>query len=340
MKNKIVNIVVIIISTCIFLSFFIFSNGINSLIKVFKTINVYWIIIAILCMICFWFMETVIIYIITKSIYNSIPNLFNKSIKFAMIGQFFGAVTPLQSGSQAAQLYSMTESGIPGGSSGSILMIKFIIHQASLTLYSLIVLIFKFNYFNKKLSYFIYFCVFGFIFNILLILLAILFAVNKNITTKIVNFIVRILGKIKIIKDTKKAIERFKTEMLSFHENAFIIAKKKKMCLYASIFTFMQWTFFYSIPYFIYRSFGMNSADIYTMISAQVFLTMIMSCIPLPGAAGGAEGGFYTIYNIFFKNGTVMPGIFIWRIITYYSCIAIGSIFTIMLPNKNKKHKF
>jgi len=71
------------------------------------------------------------------------------------------------------------------------------------------------------------------------------------------------------------------------------------------------------------------------MISAQVFLTMFMSCIPIPGAEGGAEAGFYLIFGIFFKASSIVPAIFIWRLITYYLTIAVGSIFTVLLPNRS-----
>ena len=65
-----------------------------------------------------------------------------------------------------------------------------------------------------------------------------------------------------------------------------------------------------------------------------------MAIIPLPGAEGGAEGGFYLIYSLFFKSDTIITAIFIWRILTYYSSIAIGSIFTLVFPNANlKKNK-
>ena len=112
------------------------------------------------------------------------------------------------------------------------------------------------------------------------------------------------------------------------------------MCFYASTFTFLQWIAFFSIPYCIYRSFGFNSADILTMITGQIFLMNFMAIIPLPGGEGGAEGGFYLIYSLFFKSDTIITAIFIWRVLTYYSSIAIGSIFTLVLPNAHlKKNK-
>lgn len=341
MKNKIFNLIVII-SACIFLSFFVFSNGLTSLVHQFKTLSFYWLIIALLCIITFWMLETIILYIITKILYTT-RGLFIKLLKVAMIGQFFSAITPLQSGGQPAQLYAMTENGMPPGYSGSILAIKFIIHQATFTFYSLLVLLLKFNYFNSKIQYFIYLSIFGFIVNFA-ILFALLFLVsnkmaNNKIGNKILLFILRFLKKIKIIKDVASTYEELKKELISFHESAVYITKNIKICLYSSILTFLQWTTYYAIPYCIYRSFGLNSTDIWTMIAAQVFLTLFMSFIPLPGAAVGAEGGFFVIFGIFFKGSTLVPAMFLWRIITYYLTIGVGGLFTVILPNTDKNIK-
>lgn len=334
MRNKIFNLIVVIVSSCIFLSFFVFSHGLNDLMKI-KALDIKWIIIAIICIVVFWLLESILLFVITKTLYRA-KNLFVKSLKFAMIGQFFSAITPFQSGMQPAQLYAMTENGIPGGYSGSILMVKFIIHQTTLTIYSILVLITNYYYFNSKISYFLYFCIFGFIINSLIIVIAVLFSVNDKLTNKLLLFLLRFLHKIKIVKNINSTHQKLQEELISFHESSAYIAKHIGMCISATFLTFLQWTSFYAIPYCVYRSFGFNSASIWTMICAQVFLTLFMSFIPLPGAEGGAEGGFYIIYGIFFKGNTLVPAIFVWRIITYYLTIGVGGIFTLILPNAKK----
>ena len=69
------------------------------------------------------------------------------------------------------------------------------------------------------------------------------------------------------------------------------------------------------------------------MLSAQTLVMLIVSITPLPGGAGGAEGGFILFFKMFFKEN-ILPGVLLWRIITFYSCILIGSLFTIHLPKK------
>lgn len=332
MRNKIFNIIVMLLSVVIFISFFVYSNGYNLLKKRLKTMDKGWLLGALLCMGIFWLLETMIIYIISKSIYI-IPNLFIKSLKFAMTGQFFGVITPFSSGSQPAQLYAMIDNEIPIGHSGSILMVKFIIHQIILTIYSILVMVFKFNYFNSRIPHFLYFCIFGFVFNTSIIFFAVFFSVSTKLSKKFLCIVLKGLNKIRLVKDIDSTYEKFEKDLISFHENSIFLTKNIALCIFASILTFLQWTVYYSVPYFIYKSFGFNEVSIVTMIAAHVFLTMFMSCIPLPGAEGGAEGGFYIVFGLFFKASTIVPAIFIWRMIINYLCIAVSGIFTVILPN-------
>jgi hypothetical protein len=336
MKNKIFNSIVIIVSACIFLSFFLFTKGLNSLIQELMTLNSLWLTLSFILMLLFWIFETLILYIITKEFYKT-DHLLSKCLKFEMIGQFFGAVTPFSAGSHPAQLYSMTESEIPAGIAGSILMIKFIIHQAINILILLLAFLFKFNYFNSRVNYFVYFCVSGLIVHIVIMIFMILFSINSKLTKNILMFIFKILKKFKLVKNTEDIYKKIEIELENFHKNISLITKNIGMCIYASIFTVLQWLAFFIIPYCIYRSFGFNSDDISTMIAAQIFLINFMAIIPLPGAEGGAEGGFYLIYSLFFKSGTIITAIFLWRVVTYYLSIAIGSIFTLVIPNPNLK---
>lgn len=336
MKNKKLNIIVVIISACIFFSFFIFNKGISSLLQELKSLNIYWMLLAILAIILFWTFETMILYIILKKLYIE-DHLFFKSIKLQMVGQFFGAITPLAAGSQPAQLYAMTESGISAGLSGSILMIKFMLHQLVNIFCLMIALLFRYNYFNLKIKYFQYFAILGVVINIAVMLFAILVVVNRKLTESILNFILRILGAIRILKNVEEKQRNIKEELKSFHKNALLMAEHIDMCIYVLCCTLLQWITYFSIPYFIYKSFGFNSEDLWTIMAAQVFLTVFMSAIPLPGAEGGAEGGFYVIFSLFFKTNTIITALFIWRILTYYLSIAVSSIFILAIPNTHFK---
>ncbi|RMD02553.1 UPF0104 family protein [Clostridium autoethanogenum] len=335
MKNKMFNIIVVFISACIFFLFFIFTKGIHSMIQELKSLDIHWISLAVIAVILFWTFETMILYTVMKKFYLGEHLLF-KSVKFQMVGQFFGAITPLGAGSHPSQLYAMTEAGMPAGLSGSILIIKFMIHEVVSMLFLVVALLFKFNYFNLKIKYFFYFAILGIVINIGVMLLAVSIVINKKLAKGIINFIVKLLGKIHIMKDIKSKQEKIENEIESFHKNAILIGKHIGMCAHALVYSLLQWTTYFSIPYFIYRSFGFNSTDLWTIMAAQVFLTVFMTAIPLPGAEGGAEGGFYVIFNLFFKAKTVIA-LFVWRMITYYLSIIVSSIFILAFPNVRLK---
>ncbi|ULO06202.1 flippase-like domain-containing protein [Paenibacillus sp. 19GGS1-52] len=336
MKKKIFSSIIVIVTACIFLSFFFFTKGLHSLIQELRTLDTSWILLSVICMLLFWFFEMLTLYVITKKLYN-IKNLLVRSIKFQMTGLFFGAISPFSAGSNPAQLYAMTENEIPAGIAGSILMIKFMIHQFINILILILAFLFKFNYFNSRVDYFPYLCILGLSIHVIIMVFSVMFSLNSKLTKSVLTLIFKVLKKTRLVKNTESTYKKIEIELENFHQNAFLIAKHIKMCIYASLFTFLQYLAFFSIPYCIYRSFGFNTADLWTLISAQIFLTNFMAIIPLPGAAGGAEGGFYLIYNMFFDASTILTAIFVWRVLTYYSTIAIGSIFTLVLPNAKKR---
>lgn len=328
MKNKIFNIIIIILSAAIFLYFLVFSHGIGYLIEQLKNLNYIWILLAVFSMFMYWAIESSILNIFTQSI--SFRQKFIDSFKITMVGQFFNSITPFASGGQPAQLYFMMKRGIKAGSASSILTMKLIVYQGVLTLYSLIAIILKFTFFKENLPDFFYISIIGFLINTGVILFLIMASVNTKVTKAILKVIFTFLNKIRLVKDVEKRLSKLEEELSNFHENAVEMSKNLEILIKCTVLTFVQLTSYFVIPYFIYRAFNMNSASFWNMIAAETFLNMIVSVIPLPGASGGSEGGFYLLFGLFFNPATIMPAVLLWRIITYYSCIAFGSIFAVL----------
>ena len=334
MKNKILNIVVLILSSIIFLYFFLYENGLNQLIGIMKTVNVFWLLTAISLMLIYWVFEIFIIHELTRLLF--LGQKVRKSIKAAMIGQFFGAITPFQTGAQPAVFYALVDEGIDTGSASSILMMKFIVHQTTMITYSLIIIVLKFSYFKSMISGLFYLCLLGFIFNLGIILISIMFSINRRFTKSLLIGAFKFLNKIKLVSKWEEAESKIEKSLNDFHNNATLIAQNYKVVIKVAIINTAQLTVFYVIPYFIYRSFNLVSASVWNMLSAQTFVMMIVSITPLPGGSGGAEGGFTLLFKLFFKEN-IFPAVVLWRIITYYSCIFIGALFVLHLPKNISK---
>ncbi|MBW9172391.1 lysylphosphatidylglycerol synthase transmembrane domain-containing protein [Clostridium estertheticum] len=336
MKNKILNIAAIIISLAIFIYFFLYKNGLHQLVSVLKVINISWIIAAIALMFIYWALEVFIVQGLSKLLFKQ--QKLRDSIKAAMVGQFYASITPLQTGAQPAIYYVLENEGIEPASASSILVMKFIIHQTTLTIYSFIIIILKYNYFISKISGIFYLCLVGFIFNFGIILTAVMFSINKRFTKALLLGGSKFLCRIKLLKNWQKSVNKIEKGLDDFHDNSILIAKNYKTVLRIVIINTAQLTVFYIIPYIIFRAFNLEYASLFNMLAAQTLVMLIVSITPLPGGAGGAEGGFVLLFTMFFKEN-ILPGVLLWRIITYYSCILVGSLFAIRLPKNATCYK-
>ena len=249
---------------------------------------------------------------------------FKKAFKVTMIGQYFNSITPFASGGQPMQLYALTKQELGAGSSGSALMIKFIIYQSILTIYSLILILWKASFFKSKMSNLFYLIAIGFTVNASVIIFLIIFSKYRKLTHKLIITLSKILEKFKLVKNISKLEMRINDNLDQFHDNMEIVKHSKVLMLKAVIYTIFQLTIIFIIPYFIYLSFGMRGASIGSMIAGTAFVMMLTAFIPLPGAVGGAEGAFFMFFSLFFASNNIMAAILLWRLITFYSCIIFG----------------
>ena len=337
MKYKTKNLINVILIAIIFIAMFIYIfmvDGIDNIIKVIKTVNVFWAILGLGLIIGYWLLEAVCLYIVEKKIYKN--QRFRDSLRVSMIGQLFNSITPFSSGGQPMQAIAMKKEGKEVSKSATILLIKFIVYQATLVLYTLIILIFEYSYFRNIVSGFVKLALIGFLVNLVVIAILILVGAKKKIVLNIIGFIYKLLSKIKILKNVDDKMEKLKTSVDTFHEDFKIIKKEKLMVFKLVIVTAIQLTVFFAITYAVYRMFGLNVATFFKIISAQAFLSMIMAFIPIPGAGIAAEGGFYILFSTFFTKETINMGILFWRIYTFYLPIIVGSLFLFKINKKEK----
>lgn len=335
-KNAI-NISIIIFMLIILFVYIFVVDGISNVINMLRKINPIWAIVGLSLIILYWLIESLVLNIITKKVCRS--EKFSNSLKVTMIGQLFNNITPFSSGGQPMQAVTMVKNGINITSSASILLIKFIIYQASLVVYTSVIMIFKYSYFKNIVSGFMSLASIGFIVNLSVIIFLILIGVNRNFVYGIIKIIYNILEKIKLMKNKDEKLEKIRIYMYNFHDEFKIIKNQKMMIFKSTILTIIQLTLFSSITYTVYRAFGHSSENIINIISAQTFLMMIMAFIPTPGAGGAAEGGFYIIFKTFFEIKEIAVAILFWRMYTFYLPILVGTLFLIFNNKKNSANE-
>ena len=298
-----------------------------------KTFYIWWMIFGLVLIIIYWLLEALSLYIVEKKIYKD--QKYINSLRVSMIGQLFNSITPFSSGGQPMQAVAMKMEGKQVSDSATILLIKFIVYQAVLVLFSLGIIIFEYSYFKNLVTGFTRLALIGFLVNLVVIIALILIGAKSNFVKKILAFFYKLLGKIKILKEVDRKLNNLNLSVDNFHEKFKIIKKEKKMVLKLAIVTFVQLIAFFSITYAVYRMFGQDSVSIVKIISAQAFLSMIMAFVPIPGAGIAAEGGFYIIFNTFFSEETINMAILFWRLYTFYLPILVGAVFLIKVRKEN-----
>ena len=305
-------------------------EGIDDIIRVLKSVNYWWVIIGIILTVIYWLLEGLCFYIVTKKIYKN--QKFISSFRLAMIGRLFNNITPFSCGDQPAQLITMKQEGKSLSSGVSILLTRFIVYQAVLIIYTLVVIILKYSYFKQLLNSFMYLAIIGFIINMLVIIFLIALIINEKIVYNIIKSVIILLGKFKIIKNVDESLDNIKVTISDFREQLNIMKKEKLMIFKIALYTAIEITVLYSITYVVYRAFGQNAMDFLTVLSAQALLTLVTVYMPTPGAGVAAEGGFYIMFKTFFVHNTIDIAILFWRMYTFYLPIIVGFIFLMYKP--------
>lgn len=336
MKSNKWNYLFITIASIGMLIFVYMTNDINQLYQIFKTARLRWIFLAIICMVIYWLLESGVLYCTANSIKHKLS--FTKAIQTTMVGQLFNNITPFASGGQPVQLYYLTKEAFHLGEASSILLMKFIVYQGALVVYSTLLLLGKFNFFighlSNKLGYLVFI---GFTVNFVVIIGLFAIGYFPVLTTKLTIGVIRVLAKLHIIKHKDKTIENVRHQIEGFHQGFRILMNNKKVLLNTIGITMLQLTAFFCIPFCICMALKIENASIISIIAASAFVLMISSFVPLPGASGGAEGSFYLFFGIFIMQSSIIAvAVIVWRLITFYLPIFIG-IFFCRIGNVKKK---
>lgn len=333
------NIAVMIFSLILMIYFIVSKGGLMDLVKSGVKINLFWVGIALVFHFLNYFMDSYLIYIFVK---NSIPSFtLQKAIKVSMVGQFFSAVTPGASGGQPMQIFMMTQLGVNLAVATATQIQKFLVYQSTLVLYSIIAIALRFNYFRTNLESYIWIlALIGFITQAIVIFLILLVSFNRTLTHKMLSGCFRILGKIRIVKNPKEKTDSLTKQLDVFHKHNKALLKNPKLLIRAYGFMVILLTVMYIVPYFIYRGFYPDGTEsVINMICSQSFVSMVSSLVPTPGASGAAELSFGIFFSNSFSTETMKSAIIVWRTITYFVTLLVGSPYARLSKNLSTAKK-
>ncbi len=334
MKKKmlIINIVIIAFVTLLLVFYLFFVDGLDNFINAFKNASLIPMFTAFLMIVVYWIMESLTVYVMAKKVHP--PHLFKHSVKTVMIGQLFNCITPFATGGQPMQAFVLVQRGMPAGLATFSLFSRFIVYQIVLTLFSIIALIFRLDFFVSHVSSLGYIVLIGFLVNFAVVAGLLMIAFFRNGTKKTAKAIISLLSKIKLIKSKDELIEKTNDQIDLFYERMCELKKYTGAIIKMSLLTAIQLIAYFSIPYFICVALGAENLSYFNVLCSSSFVLMISSFVPLPGAALGAEGSFLLFFSMYFSESEyIATAMLIWRFITFYIPIICGVMFL------NRLHK-
>jgi uncharacterized protein (TIRG00374 family) len=337
MKRKIIKLLIVLSSALLLIILILFTNSFEELLYLIKSAKWYWLIAGFGCMVLYWTLDAVILHVVALGMLEKQP--LKNSIRVTMIGQFFNAITPLSGAGQPVQVYVMVKDGIKTGHAASVVIVKTVLHQFVIVLYSIAAYIFKGSEFAARIPQFYFFFILGLLVNAAFLVFYLLFLFNRQAARNVLLFIFRILRKFKFIKNVDAMEKKIDSELMCFSEGATILYKNGKTLFMLILAQVLQFSFIFAIPYFIQLAVEPQSVALVNIIAAQSMITLISLLVPTPGATGGVEGLSYLFYGLFFTKSFIIPVILIYRVLTYYSSVIFGGLFALLAPEKPLKRE-
>ena len=287
-------------------------------------VDPYFIAISFICMFLYYSFEAFNVNNLLRAFGEKIS--YFRSINYTLIGAFYSAITPGGSGGEPMQVYYMSKDKIKVSHSSLALLIQLFCHIVAIVSFGTISIIFNHDIVDKRLL--ILFLV-GLLFNVFVLTIYAIGIFSKKLTNKIIKLIEKLLKKLNP-KKAKKINDKIDSELELFHESAEFIKNNKKEFVRAIISALMQLFVYYSIPYFVYRSFGLCEYNILYVVSLQSILYCTVACLPLPGTVGINETVFLVLYSTIYTENNIMNGLLLQRGITFYLFVFVNLIIVVI----------
>lgn len=250
-----------------------------------------------------------------------------------MLGKYYDNITPAAIGGQPFQIYYMRkESGLPAGYATSIPIFGMVAGQMGfLVLVIPCFIIATFSGFNPALMTLAWIGLLFFAFWPVMILG---FSFFPKPTTKFLQFIIKILAKIKLVKNRKKALDKIETEVAEYTKAIGLIIKTRKLSIKILGLSVFYQAMIAIVPFFVLTAFG-GKVDFFNCFMTSLAVISSVYFVPTPGNAGAAEGTFYLVFSALAK-GYVFWAMLVWRFLSYYIYIIVGPLIYIRMHFEKK----
>lgn len=270
-------------------------------------------------------------------------SMWGLAFKSMGILRYYDSVIPL-SGGEALAVQYLRSRDVPGSTALSIPVGKFIFQQLTWIIVSLFCIIFS-QFTTNFYNYVSITGIIGFILAAGSLFVIMFLSLSRGLGKKIVSWVLKLLCKMKILKDYDKYYEKVWAFVEDYQNIMREYSKSFWDILFQLFLSVGRYIISYSIPFFVYCIFEgfpvTNAADLYgVFFISSALIELSASFIPLPGGSGMNEISFSVIFNQFL-HGQTFWALLLWRFSTYYVYLIQGvCIITYDTAYGNRKYEW
>lgn len=265
---------------------------------------------------------------ITKTYYPKFR--YAQGLVNAFIGALFSGITPGASGGQVGQIFVYSKQGVPFASASSALWMDFIIYQITLIGYTVVFMILRFPMYYAKYPFLLSLILIGFLINGSVVVALWSMARFPALYEKISYWITHFLHTIHLVKNEEATLQAWNAQLQAFTREINASKDNKNLVFKLVIINILRLTAYFSIPYVIGLAMHQHMPLI-DSIALSCFVSMANAFFPIPGASGGTEVMFHTLYSMLLQSALVSSIMLCWRFTTYHLILVIGMIMFIFV---------
>ena len=332
-KKIILNSIIFIF--LIFITYYIIfrNQNIYKMYKQINDLNLFYIIIALIAMISYFLIEAINVKKLLISFKEKI-SIF-KTFRYTLVAFFFSSITPGATGGQPVEVYYLNREGIKVSNSTMALLIHLCGYHISSIALAIIGSIINLSILENGV---IYFFILGTLLNTVPVTITIIGIFFPKLALRLVKLTIKILKALKI-KNIDNIIEKINKELEIYQESAGYIKNNKKAFINSMLLATIDMLVYYTVPFFIYKSFGLEGKTIIDIILLQAVLHGTVCSMPLPGTVGISETVFLIIYSMIYPSNILQSALVVNRFISFYLFVFISLIVYIITKIKLDNQK-
>lgn len=256
---------------------------------------------------------------------------FLANVKYAATDFYFCGITPSASGGQPVVAVFMAKDGLTVAFSTIVLLLSTATFKIVLVLLSIVALFFvapiMFSSGNILLA--VLFIV-GMLINVAFIVFCLFLVYKPSIVTSFGKKTLKLLCKIKIVKNFDKANAKLDSMLDNYREGANYAKTHLRVIIRMLIYTVVQRIMLFSVGYLVALSLGAAGTDYFLFTSMQIVIATAVDSMPFPGGVGLSETLLKRLYLTVYSAELMMPALLLTRGISFYLLLLATGLFVLI----------